>query len=44
MVVKIKNQKAQKKCVIKRKLKFENCKNCLEATQLDNKKISRNLN
>ena len=26
-----------KKCVIKRKLKFENYKNCLEATQLDNK-------
>ena len=26
-----------KKCVIKRKLKFENNKNCLEATQLDNK-------
>ena len=25
------------KCVIKRKLKFENCKNCLEATQLENK-------
>ena len=27
----------KKKCVIKRKLKFENYKNCLEATQLDNK-------
>ena len=26
-----------KKCVIKRKLKFENYKNCLEVTQLDNK-------
>ena len=26
-----------KKCVIKRKLKFENFKNCLETTQLDNK-------
>ena len=25
------------KCVIKRKLKFENYKSCLEATQLDNK-------
>ena len=37
-VVKIKKQKAQK-CVIKRKLKFENYKNCLEATQLE-KKIS----
>ena len=37
MVVKIKKQKAQKKCVIKRQLKFENYKNCFEATQLDNK-------
>ena len=27
-----KMQKAQKKCVIKRKLKFENFKNCLEGT------------
>ena len=35
-VVKIKNQKAQKS-VIKRKLKFENYKNCLEATRLENK-------
>ena len=35
--MKIKKQKAQKKCVIKRKLKFENYKNCLEATQLENK-------
>ena len=25
------------KCVIKRKLKFEDYKNCLEATQLENK-------
>ena len=31
-----KNQKAQKS-VIKRKLKFENCKNCLEATEIQNK-------
>ena len=31
-----KKQKAQKS-VIKTKLKFENYKNCLEATQLDNK-------
>ena len=33
-----KNKKAKgtKKCVMKRKLKFENFKNCLEATQLDN--------
>ena len=36
-IVKIKKQKAQKKCVIKRNLKFENYKNCLEATQLENK-------
>ena len=36
-VVKIKKQKSQKKCIIKRKIKFENCKNCLEATQLENK-------
>ena len=27
----------RKKCVIKRKLKFENYKNCLEATLLENK-------
>ena len=36
IVVKIKKQKAQK-CVIKRKLKFENYKNYLEANQLGNK-------
>ena len=35
-VVKIKKQKA-KKSVMKRKLKFENYKNCFEATQLENK-------
>ena len=32
-----KKAKVTKKCVLKRKLKFENYKNCLEATQLDNK-------
>ena len=32
-----KTTKGTKKCVIKIKLKFENYKNCLEATQLDNK-------
>ena len=32
-----KNAKGAKKCVIKRKIKLENCKNCLEATQLENK-------
>ena len=29
--------KGTKKCVIKRKLKFENYKNCLEVIQLGNK-------
>ena len=29
--------KGAKKCAIKRKIKFENCKNFLEATQLENK-------
>ena len=29
--------KGRKNCVIKRKLKFKDYKNCLEATQLDNK-------
>ena len=37
MVVKIKKQKAQRKYVIKRKLKFENYKKCFKATQLENK-------
>ena len=32
-----KKSKGTKKCVIKRKLTFENYKNCLEATQLDTK-------
>ena len=32
-----KKTKSTKKCVIKRKLNFQNYKNCLEATQLDNK-------
>ena len=27
-----KKAKGTKKCVIKRKLKFKNCRNCLEAT------------
>ena len=38
MIVKITKQKAQKS-FRKRKLKFENYKNCLEATQLENKII-----
>ena len=32
-----KKAKVTKKCVIKRKIKFENYKNCLEATQLEKK-------
>ena len=32
-----KKAKGTKHCVIKRKLKFENYKNCLEPIQLDNK-------
>ena len=39
-VVKIKKQKAKKKCVIKRKLKSKNFENCLEGSQLDNNKIN----
>ena len=31
-------EKSTKKCVMKRKRKFENFKNFLEATQLDNKR------
>ena len=30
--------KRHKKCVIKRKLKFEDYKNCLKATKLEKKK------
>ena len=40
MVVRIKKEKAQKRCVIKRKFKFKNYKNCLEcleATKLEHK-------
>ena len=33
-----KKTKSTKKCVKKRKSKFQNYKNCLEATQLENKK------
>ena len=32
-----KKAKGSKKCIIKRKLKSENCKNCLDATKLENK-------
>ena len=33
--MKVKNQKLQKKCIIKRELKFHDYKNCLEAIQYD---------
>ena len=33
-----KKAKGTRNCVLKRKLQFENYKNCLEATQLDNKR------
>ena len=36
VAVKMKKAKCAKMCVIKRKLKFEDYKNSLEATQLDN--------
>ena len=36
--MKIKKAKGTKKCVVKRKLKFENYKNLLEATQLESKR------
>ena len=36
-MVNIKNAKDIKKCVIKRKLKFQDYKNCLEAAQIGNK-------
>ena len=36
MVVKIKEQKVQKSISIKKKLKFEDYKNCLEVTRLEN--------
>ena len=35
--MKKKKAKGTKKCVIKRKLKLEDHKNCLEAIQLENK-------
>ena len=35
--MKIKKAKGTKKCAIKRKIKFENYRNCLEAIQLDDK-------
>ena len=38
-MVKIKKAKGTKKCVIKRKLKFEDYKNCLEAAQIENKQV-----
>ena len=42
--VKVTNPKGTKKCVVKRKLIFENYKNCLEAINLRINKISRKKN
>ena len=39
-----KKAKGTKKCVIKRKLKFQNYKNCLEAAQIENKIIHEEKN
>ena len=39
--MKIKKAKGTKKYVIKRKLKFEDYKNCLKATKLEKKKKKR---
>ena len=36
-MMKIKNKKNTKKCVIKRKLKFQHFKSCLEVAQTKNK-------
>ena len=36
-VMKIKKLKGQNKCVIRRKLMFENYRTCLEETKLENK-------
>ena len=35
-MIKIKKAKGTKKCVIKRKLKFQDYKNCLKAAQMEN--------
>ena len=40
VMIRIKKQKAQKKCALKRKLKFEDYKYCLEATQLEKKQTN----
>ena len=37
ITVKIKKEREIQMCVIKRKLKFEDCKHCLKETQLENK-------
>ena len=36
-MMKIKKQKAPKKCVIKRKIKFQDYKSCLEAAEIKSK-------
>ena len=39
-----KKAKGVKKCVIKRKVKFKDYKNCLKATQIKNKLLSKKEN
>ena len=36
-MMKIKKSKGKKKCVIKRKLKSQDCKDCLESAQVEKK-------
>ena len=36
-MMKLKKQKSTKKCVIKRKLKFQHYRNCLKASQIERK-------
>ena len=38
MIEKIKKAKGTKRCVVKRKLRFEDYKNCLQTTQIKKKK------
>ena len=38
----VKKVKSIKKCVIKRKIKFEDYKKCLEASQIENKLFRKN--
>ena len=37
IMIKIKKEKTEKRCALKRKLKFEYYKHCLKVTQFENK-------